>query len=469
MEKIFQNLGQYSKEKALVSSENKSVTYKEILDLSEELVADFKTKEIILINCSYSINLIATYLGCLNKGIVPILVQEDIDSDGLKLLSDLYNVRYIYSERQINLRSFKSSDDKENIYINEKKSTNGALNKDLALLIATSGSTGNPKLVRISHQNIISNANSIISYLGITSRDIQITTLPMNYTFGLSIVHTILLSGGTLILNNHSLLEKGFWNLFEKHKPTFISGVPYTFNILKKLRIFSKDLKNLRAFTQAGGALKDSEVKFFSSESAKRGIDFFVMYGQTEATARMSYLPPNNAESKSRSIGIAIPNGKFLLKNDDGDTIKDPLVEGNIFYKGPNVTLGYANKFSDLNLGDDNKGILDTGDIGYFDEENYFYITGRKKRFIKLFGIRVNLDDVQKFISSEYINCAASGSDDSLIIYLEGKNISHDNDQIKKTLSRHLKINQSAITIKYVDKIPRSSSGKIMYTKLKEI
>ena len=122
-----------------------------------------------------------------------------------------------------------------------------------------------------------------------------------------------------------------------------------------------------------------------------------------------------------------------------------------------------------MNLGDDNKGILDTGDIGYFDEENYFYITGRKKRFIKLFGIRINLDDVQKFISSEYINCAASGSDDSLIIYLEGKNISHDNDQIKKTLSRHLKINQSAITIKYVDKIPRSSSGKIMYTKLKEI
>ena len=148
MEKIFQNLGQYRKKKHW-SQENKSVTYREILDLSEELVADFKTKEIILINCSYSINLIATYLGCLNKGIVPILVQEDIDSDGLKLLSDLYNVRYIYSERQINLRSFKSSDDKENIYINEKKSTNGALNKDLALLIATS-STGNPKLVRIS-------------------------------------------------------------------------------------------------------------------------------------------------------------------------------------------------------------------------------------------------------------------------------------------------------------------------------
>ena len=134
-------------------------------------------------------------LGLLEQGNSAHLSAEDIDSDGLKLLSDLYNVRYIYSERQINLRSFKSSDDKENIYINEKKSTNGALNKDLALLIATSGSTGNPKLVRISHQNIISNANSIISYLGITSRDIQITTLPMDYTFGLSIVHTILLSG----------------------------------------------------------------------------------------------------------------------------------------------------------------------------------------------------------------------------------------------------------------------------------
>ena len=121
-----------------------------------------------------------------------------------------------------------------------------------------------------------------------------------------------------------------------------------------------------------------------------------------------------------------------------------------------------------MNLGDDNKGILDTGDIGYFDEENYFYITGRKKDLLNYLESGLT-DDVQKFISSEYINCAASGSDDSLIIYLEGKNISHDNDQIKKTLSRHLKINQSAITIKYVDKIPRSSSGKIMYTKLKEI
>jgi len=285
----------------------------------------------------------------------------------------------------------------------------------------------------------------------------------MNYSFGLSIINSHLLKGATLLLTDRSLMEKEFWALLKNEKATSISGVPYTFEMLKRLRFFRMDLPSLTTMTQAGGKLNIELNREFVEYCQSVDKRFFVMYGQTEATARMSYLPYEQSLSKLGSIGVAIPRGEFSLIDENGKEFVDSEKVGELVYNGPNVSLGYAECGEDLSKGDKNNGQLITGDLAKRDNDNYYYIVGRKKRFIKLYGNRVNLDETERLLKNLMHDCACAGFDDHMVIYITE---SGREDEVKKYISAKTGINHRAFVVKLIDTIPKNSSGKTIYSLL---
>ena len=282
------------------------------------------------------------------------------------------------------------------------------MHDDLALLLTTSGSVGSPKFVRQSYKNIAANTASIVEYLHLDTAERAITSLPMNYTFGISVINSHLMVGATLVLSPYTIMQREFWTLMSEQKVTSLSGVPYTYEMLDKLRFMRRDLPDLHTLTQAGGKLSPELHQKFAEYAQAQGKSFVVMYGQTEATARMSYLPPELSLTKVGSMGIAVPGGKFSLIDADNQQIIEPGVVGELVYEGDNVTLGYAQSRGDLAKGDEFGGRLLTGDMARFDEDGFFYVVGRKKRFLKIFGNRVNLDETERLIKSHFcdLDCA---------------------------------------------------------------
>jgi acyl-coenzyme A synthetase/AMP-(fatty) acid ligase len=291
----------------------------------------------------------------------------------------------------------------------------------------------------------------------------------MNYTYGLSIINSHVIMGATLLLTVRNVVEHSFWDFVKEKKATSFGGVPYTYQVLKRIGFLEMDLPDLRTMTQAGGKLPLNLHQEFASYAEKTGKQFVVMYGQTEATARMGYLPAANAMERCGSMGIAIPGGKFWLEDDKGYEIKEPDTQGELVYEGENVALGYACCPEDLKKEDEWKGILHTGDVAKRDQDGYYYITGRKKRFIKMFGNRVNLDEAERLLKEHFegVDFACVGMDDHLIIYTD-----HRDEQGKDLILEHLYqmtgINSRAVRIQWVDKIPKNESGKTLYKELEE-
>jgi len=331
------------------------------------------------------------------------------------------------------------------------------------LLLTTSGSTGSPKLVRLTYGNIEANARSIAEYLAITDSDRPVTTLPMNYSFGLSIINSHFLVGATILLTNKTLMEKDFWSFLKREKATTMSGVPYTYEILKKLHIFKMDLPSIKYMTQAGGKLNPDLNREFAEWALATNKRFYVMYGQTEATARMSYLPYQFVLSKLGSMGIAIPGGVFSIIDDNNNPVEGAEVIGELVYKGGNVSHGYAECGEDLIKEDENKGILITGDLAKRDSDNFYYIVGRKKRFIKLFGNRVNLDETERLLKNIISDCACTGEDDHMLVYIS--DISRE-QEVREYLALKTGINIRGFSIRHIDKIPKNSAGKTIYSNL---
>ena len=348
------------------------------------------------------------------------------------------------------------------------------LNDELALLLTTSGSTGSPKLVRQSYRNIAANTASIIEYLKLDAAERPITTLPMNYTYGLSIINTHLNCGATLLLTKHSIMQREFWNFFVEQGATSFGGVPYTYEMLDKLMFFRRKLPSLRTMTQAGGKILPGLHQKFAEYAQREGKNFVVMYGQCEATARMSYLPPERALDKVGSMGVVIPGGKFTLVDADGKEIREPETVGELVYEGENVTLGYAECADDLAKGDERHGRLVTGDMAKRDADGFYYIVGRKKRFLKIFGNRVNLDETERMIKGAFpgLDCACGGVDDKMKIYVaisvDSRGI-HNLDEIRDYVAEKTHLNFAAFEMMPVSTIPKNTSGKTLYSELPNV
>ena len=451
----------------LIDENSQKFLLKNIIEESDIFINSFlKKRELIFFLCNNTIDSISLYVSFIKKGVVPILINSDLEESLIRDIIDKYNPSYIFTP--LTNQNYYLNYDEFLTYnsFSVLKSANSfqtELDSELAILLSSSGSTGSPKLIRISYENLLSNAISISNYLNLNSDEIAITNLPMNYSYGLSIINSHLYVGAKIVVTEKSVIQRDYWELVKINNVTSLSGVPYTYEILKKLKFFKMDLPSITYMTQAGGKLSNSIIEEFANHCGNNSIDFFVMYGQTEGTARLSYLSPNNILEKLGSIGKAIPGGEFRLLSNKNKIIELPNIEGELVYIGKNVMLGYANEISDLSKGAELNNTLYTGDIAYRDEEGYFYITGRKKRFIKIYGNRFSLDEIENHIKNNEIECACTGLDDKLKVFITDIN----NEQKVKNVLRKLKIQKSAFKILTIQILQKNSSGKVLYSKLK--
>lgn len=468
MEKLFKN---YGSRIAAIQDNKETITYDELFQYGSKLYRSIGKRCLVFQLCSNTIASLIGYVGFHQNDIVPLLLAEKIDQELFKTLVDVYHPQYIWASNRADDKtaSFEKILEIKDYALYKTGLSPYPLNDELGLLLTTSGSTGSPKLVRQSYKNLRSNTESIVSYLEITDCEKPITTLPMNYTYGLSIVNTHLSVGATILLTDKTLMDRGFWQFFKENQATSFGGVPYTYEMLNRLRFFQMDLPSLKTMTQAGGKLLPDLHKKYAEYAKEHNKKFIVMYGQTEATARMAYLPADKSLEKYGSMGIAIPGGKFKLLDTNNQEIDEPEIAGELVYEGDNVTLGYAQCGDDLIKGDERNGILHTGDIAKRDKDGYYYIVGRLKRFLKIFGNRVNLDEIERIIKAQFVlkECACSGHDDKMTIFVvEPKDVTLS--EIRNFISAKTKLNISAFEVKEIAQIPKNDAGKILYKALEE-
>ncbi len=445
------------------------VSYQDLVSFAEELYGHIRGKTLIFILCENTIGSLMGYLGCLKTGVVPLMLEKQINQELLDRLISEYHPTFLYVPRDCFFKAKECEivwETKGYCLCQRREKQPPALYGELALLLTTSGSTGSPKLVRQSKGNIEANAESICTYLNIHEKERPVTTLPMNYTYGLSIINSHIKKGASLLLTTKSIVEHPFWDFVREKRATSFGGVPYTYQVLKRIGFLEMDLPDLKTMTQAGGKLSLNLHKDFASYAEDRGKQFVVMYGQTEATARMGYLPASKAIERCGSMGIAIPGGRFWLENDKKEEITESEIQGELVYQGENVALGYACCHDDLIKEDEWKGVLHTGDVAKRDSDGYYYITGRKKRFIKLFGNRVNLDEVERLLKDQFegVDFACSGRDDNLKIYTDMRK--EVLLEILDYLYEMTGINSRAVSIQRLDKIPKNEAGKTLYSEL---
>ena len=333
----------------------------------------------------------------------------------------------------------------------------------LGILLPTSGSTGSPKFVRLSTAAVSSNAETISTALAIVPTERAVTSLPLHYSYGLSVLNSHLVSGACTVLTDRGPLDRTFWDLVRDLRCTSFAGVPYSYQLLERIGFDTFDLPTLKTMTQAGGKLDDARVARFHALMTSRGGRFFVMYGQTEATARIAVLPPDFLPRKLGSAGRALPNGRLEIEV-DGVAADRPGVTGEIVYSGPNVMMGYATGRTDLSRGDDLGGRLNTGDLGHLDEDGCLYISGRTKRISKVSGYRVDLDEVEARLAPNGPT-AVVGTDEVIVVFCEYG----DEDSLRELrmeLAHALSLHYQVILFRRVEALPRTANGKLDYAAL---
>lgn len=467
--KIFDGLKKNSKKIAIIYQKNNKliyVTYDSLLKSSEKICDKVEKNKLIILLCDNSIETIISYVGLIRNNNKNILIDCRIKYNKLKSLIASFKPCYVIGKKEI-LESFNIVKNKNligNLYFFEiKKNKKLKINNKISLLLSTSGTTGSPKLVKITHRNIYDNTKNIIKYLKINSKKITILTLPVYYSYGLSVLNTHLFSGATIALTPYSLTEKKFWEFYKIINPTNLSFVPFQLELIRNLRLYKFFNNKFEYITQAGGKLNYEDLKFFIEFSKINGIKFIAMYGQTEASPRMSYLSWKFAFKKIGSIGKPIPGGFFYLIDKNGNKINKSNVEGELIYRGKNVSIGIAKNYKDLSKLDDNKGLLKTGDIAEKDKDGFYYIKGRLNRYTKIFGLRINLDELQQMLSSKNNQVICDDLDSKIMIYYNG-NI--DKNIFINQIVRLTSLNKVAFEIKKIKKLPRNYSGKIVLKKL---
>lgn len=450
---------------AVLDSNDLSLTYGDIVNFSTRLVNTLPKRSLIFFLSANNAGGVAWTMGFLNAGIVPLLLDPNTDDTLLNHLISTYQPKYIcLPDGQSNKFPYKVIAEEYGYKLLETDNEIYSLNKELSHLLPTSGSTGSPKLVRHSYQNIEAAGLNISTFFEIDSNHRALMVLPLYYTMGLSMVLSHFYVGATILITDLSMTDRRFWDFMKTQRATSFTGVPYTFEILNLMHFFRMDLSSLKILTQGGGKMqKELNLKF--AEYAKdKDIKWIATYGQTEGTARMAYLPPEYAISKVGSIGKAVPNGELSLIDKEGNPITSPYTEGEMCYKGKNVTMGYALIKEDLELGDLRNGFIQTGDFAYFDDDGCYFIVGRMQRFIKLFGMRVGLDECEQIIKSKFpIECACVGTDEKMTVYITDKTLVQ---KVKEELIAKTRIMASSFIIIPIDSIPKNEAGKVLYSKL---
>ena len=439
-------LARHGSRPALVTATDE-ISYEDLATRVEATAARLGPhRRLVLIVGDNSVDAVVTYLAALAGGHAVLLVP-DAGPDTQRLIA-AYRPDVAAGPDTVGWR------------IDEHHATSGHdLHPELALLLSTSGSTGSPKLVRLSHDNLESNAEAIATYLDIRADDRAVTALPMSYCYGLSVVNSHLQRGAGLILTDRSVSDSEFWRLFRDRAATLLAGVPYTFDLLDRVGFAQMELPHLRTVTQAGGRLGPERVAHYAALGQRQGWRLFVMYGQTEATARMAYLPPELAQSRPFAIGRPIPGGAFRLEPSGPDL--GPAAgpdTGELVYTGPNVMLGYAENPDDLRLG---RTVyeLRTGDLARRAPDGMYELIGRRSRFAKVAGLRVDPHRVEATLAEDSVTAFCVGRDDELVVAVGGG----DARRVRRLVAQRCGLPGRAVRVHVLPELPRLANGKPDY------
>jgi acyl-CoA synthetase (AMP-forming)/AMP-acid ligase II len=423
-------------------TDDRSVDRGELRSLVDARAAELALPErsVVVLHGDPSLHHVVTYLALLDAGHVPLLAADHI---GRFVAAWSPDAVIRTRPAGIDVERFDRPDRERH-----------ELHPDLALLMSTSGSTGNPKLVRLSYDNLLANARSIVEYLRLDPSDRGITSLPLHYCYGLSVLHSHLLAGAGVVLTTASVVDPCFRAAMLDHGVTNVAGVPHSYDLVERAGAERLAVPSLRFLTVAGGRMAPAHVALWAERAAGWGADFFVMYGQTEATARMAYLPPDLARRHPDSIGVAIPGGELRIDAPDGAT-------GELVYRGPNVMLGYATEASDLALGA-TLTELRTGDLAQRDAATgLFRIVGRSARFVKPFGLRIDLDQLQRDLAGDLASdqVLVAGDDHRLAVAAPGADAAAVLDRV----AARTRLPRAVVAVDTASPIPYTASGKPDY------
>lgn len=380
---------------------------------------------------------------------VLVLLSETLSENLKSALEGSYAPNYIYDASRSSIGGYKPNE----VSIHERiVKFSHKFHEKLRVLLSTSGTTGSPKFVKLSESNLLSNAEAISAYLPILASDTVPLNLPIHYSYGLSILTSNAIKGATLLAGVQDVMSKGFWENFQKYQYSTIAGVPFVYEMLDRLGFTQKPLPSLRYFTQAGGKLRDDLVRKYAEFAKEHDKLFYVMYGQTEATARMSFLEPSDLMDHISSIGKPIPGGRFELNEETSE----------LQYEGPNVYGGYAECVEDLSTFE-SPALLSTGDLAKVDEQGFYYLTGRSKRFVKIFGNRINLDELEAALSKRFgaFYPCLGWQDKAVVVHSTDPN--EEQAQIVHWLSGTYKLHPTAFKLRIIDSIPLTANGKPDY------
>lgn len=461
------NLEKWPKESvAAIDAQGNQLAYGELRDFSERAEHLMPPRSLLFLLVENNVGGIVWTISNICAGNVPLILNAHLDEQLYNSLYELYRPPFVCVPMGM-ADKFPYDAVVTHYGYTLMRTGNEAcpMNNELSHLLPTSGSTGSPKLVRHKYDNIEAAALNISTFFELTDKDRPLMVLPLYYTMGLSMVFSHFYVGATVLITNQSMTDRGFWQFIKDQRATSFTGVPYSFEILNLMRFFRMNLPDLTLLTQGGGRLpKELNLKF-AEYCRDNGKQWIATYGQSECTARMAWLPPKWAIEKVGSIGIAVPNAELSLIDMDGNPISMPNSEGEMCYRGKNVTMGYARSREDLLLGDERHGYIRTGDLAYFDEDGCYYIVGRMGRFLKLFGMRVGLDECERIVKGKYpgLECACVGTDEKMLVYLTDEKYK---EPVKEELVSRLKLVATSFEVRIINEIPKNEAGKVLYAKL---
>jgi acyl-CoA synthetase (AMP-forming)/AMP-acid ligase II len=447
---FWDSLSHFGDRPALITHSH-AVSYADLAMRADKFIAEISsglpvdvTRPLILLEAVNEAESIIAYLGALRAGWPVMLVAEGASGDGSQIVQT-YEPNVIVRRAADWKPAFTKTDPIE-------------MHPDLAVLLSTSGTTGAAKLVRLSRKNIAANAAAIADYLDVSGEDRSLTLLPFHYSYGMSVLHIHLLRGAGLVLTEGSLIDHDLRAFATQMQVNSLALVPTQFELLDDLAWLPK----LRYITQAGGRLDPVLAQKFTGKAEAEGWQLFIMYGQTEAAPRMSFLPPQDAKAYFHSIGRPLEGGNFRLLDTAGEEIRAANITGELIYEGPNVMLGYAIASADL-AAPAGPSVLHTGDMAERLENGYFRITGRSSRFIKLFGLRIGLDEVETQLRAEGNRVYVTGSDERLVVFVQS---AVEPKSLRARISERYHLPERVVLVAPIDATPLLPSGKVDYRAL---
>lgn len=446
---------------AITDGKGKEISYRELGEKAEKIAGHIEERSLVFLLCDHQMETLELLYMTLYLNRVPLLLSADIDDELLDKLISLYQPQYIYCSKEhkkVDTYTPCQGLDLDSHTLLKTDYKKCDIHPDVSLLLSTSGTTGSAKLVKLSYENLYDNSEYAVRHLSMESGQRGLSPLPINFTCGFAFCLWHWHCGATLYVSNEMLISKAYRELFLHAKINNFAATPYVNSMLKKICFWDEQTMKYLNYAMFGGGQMTEQDQM---ELARLMKDkFWIAYGQTECTGIIAGMNFSVNDIKLRTVGKAFDNMKLTI---DGDT-------GELIIKSKSICMGYAGCREHLANGDENQGIMRTGDIAHIDKDGCIYLHGRLTRYVKILDKRVSLEDLEQYLYNQYtgVEFACIGRDNHIVIGYTGAERDRDST-IKMLLDRSMKIPKKWITCCWMAEIPRYDTGKVNYNKMEEM